>query len=130
MGNHKVDNRELLSTKELSTNKPNTNIQKERQSSSDDLSIRQRFENIWKDYQNKQGKKPAFSSYKTALKNGTTDDEITQGLERYKQHLKQNTWKNAAQGSTWFKQNRWNDEFDDVAEENTTNAELDYLEGL
>ena len=130
VGNHKVDNRELLSTKELSTNKPSTNIQIDRQSSIDDLSISKRFENIWKDYPNKQGKKPAFSSYKTALKNGATDKDIIEGLERYKQHLQQNTWKQAAQGSTWFKQNRWEDEFDDVVEENTTSDELSYLEGL
>ena len=130
VGNHKVGNRDLLSTNKLITDKPITNKQIDRQSSTDDLSISKRFEKIWKDYPNKQGKKPAFSSYKTALKNGATDKEITEGLERYKQHLKQNTWKNAAQGSTWFKQNRWNDEFDDIEEGNTTNAELDYLEGL
>lgn len=117
---------------ELSTTSNNNtrDIKKERQSSNDDLSVSKRFEKIWKDYPNKQGKKPAFSSYKTALKNGATDKDITDGLERYKQHLQQNTWKQAAQGSTWFKQNRWEDEFDDVAEENTTSAELNYLEGL
>ena len=114
VGNHQVDNRELLSTKELSTNKPSTNKHIDQQSSTDDLSISQRFEKIWKDYPNKQGKKPAFSSYKTALKNGTTDKDIIDGLERYKKHLQQNTWKNSAQGSTWFKQNRWEDDFDDV----------------
>ena len=117
---------------ELSTTSNNNtrDIKKERQSSTDDLSVSKRFEKIWKDYPNKQGKKPAFSSYKTALKNGTTDKEIIEGLERYKKHLQQNTWKQAAQGSTWFKQNRWEDEFDDVVEENTTSAELSYLEGL
>ena len=103
---------------------------KDKESSIDDLSVSKRFEKIWKDYPNKQGKKPAFSSYKTALKNGTTDKDIIEGLERYKKHLEQNTWKQAAQGSTWFKQNRWEDEFDDVVEENTTSAELSYLEGL
>lgn len=117
---------------ELSTTSNNNtrDIKKERQSSNDDLNVSKRFEKIWKEYPNKQGKKPAFSSYKTALKNGATDKDITEGLERYKQHLQQNTWKQAAQGSTWFKQNRWEDEFDDVAEENTTSAELNYLEGL
>lgn len=100
------------------------------QSSVDDLSISKRFEEIWKNYPNKQGKKPAFSSYKTALKNGTTNKDITEGLDRYKRHLQQNTWKQAAQGSTWFKQNRWEDEFDDVAEENTTSTGLSYLDEL
>ena len=93
-------------------NNNNDNI--DRQSSIDDLSISQRFEKIWKDCPNKQGKKPAFSSYKTALKNGTTDKDIIEGLERYKKHLEQNPWKNVAQGSTWFKQNRWEDEFEET----------------
>lgn len=117
---------------ELSTTSNNNtrDIKKEDQSSTDDLSLSKRFEKIWKDYPNKQGKKPAFSSYKTALKNGTTDEDIIEGLERYKKHLQQNTWKQAAQGSTWFKQNRWEDEFDDVTEENATSDELNYLKGL
>ena len=101
---------------ELSTTSNNNtrDIKKERQSSTDDLSVSKRFEKIWKDYPNKQGKKPAFSSYKTALKNGTTDKDIIEGLERYKKHLEQNPWKNVAQGSTWFKQNRWEDEFEET----------------
>ena len=103
---------------------------KDSKSSTDDLSVSKRFEKIWKEYPNKQGKKPAFSSYKTALKNGTTDKDIIEGLERYKKHLEQNTWKQAAQGSTWFKQNRWEDEYNDVVEGNTTSDELNYLKGL
>ena len=105
------------------TTKTTTEIKKhkDQQSSTDDLSISKRFEKIWKDYPKKQGKKPAFSSYKTALKNGATDEEIIEGLERYKKHLQQNTWKDAAQGSTWFKQNRWEDEFDDVTVTNQSN---------
>ena len=113
---------------ELSTTSNNNtrDIKKERQSSNDDLSISKRFEKIWKAYPNKQGKKPAFSSYKTALKNGATDKDITEGLERYKKHLKQNTWKQAAQGSTWFKQNRWEDEFDDIEANQSSWAGSDF----
>ena len=57
----------------------------------------------------------------TALKNGTTDKDIIEGLDRYKKHLQQNEWKNAAQGSTWFRQNRWEDEFEDVTGTNQSN---------
>src|SRR5699024_5277051 len=113
---------------ELSTTSNNNtrDIKKEHQSSTDDLSISKRFEKIWKDYPNKQGKKPAFSSYKTALKNGTTDKEIIEGLERYKKHLQQNTWKQPAQGSTWFKQNRWEDEYEDHLKQQETNWKNEY----
>ena len=113
--------------KEELSNTSNNNtrdIKKERQSSTDDLSVSKRFEKIWKEYPKKQGKKPAFSSYKTALKNGTTDKEIIEGLERYKQHLQQNTWKQPAQGSTWFKQNRWEDEYEEYGKNQSDNNAL------
>src|SRR5699024_7477871 len=48
------------------------------------------FENLWNLYPNKQGKKKAKSSYERAIKNGTTNKEIQDGIIRYKKHLKQN----------------------------------------
>ena len=133
VGNHKVDNRELLSTKELSTNKPITNIQKEHQPSNDGQSTSERFEVLWKEYPKKQGKKKALTYYKRSIKNGATDEVIMQGIEDYKKYLdleKNKGWLNPMDGSRWFNEERWNDEFDDVAEENTTSDELNYLEGL
>ena len=114
LGNHKVDNRELLSTKELSTNKPITNIQKEHQPSKDGQSTSERFEVLWKEYPRKEGKKKAFASYKRALKNGVTDEEIMEGLEKYNQYIKKEKTdrKYIAHGSTWFNENRWQDEYD------------------
>ena len=114
VGNHKVDNRELLSTKELSTNKQSTNIQKEPQPSDDGQSTSERFEVLWKEYPRKEGKKKAFASYKRALKNGVTDEEIMEGLEKYNQYIKKEKTdrKYIAHGSTWFNENRWQDEYD------------------
>ena len=117
VGNHKVDNRELLSTKELSTNKPITNIQKEHQPSDDGQSTSERFEVLWKEYPKKQGKKKALTYYKRAMKNGVTDEVIMQGIEDYKKYLdseKNKGWLNPMDGSRWFNEERWNDEFDDV----------------
>lgn len=131
VGNHKVDNRELLSTKELSTNKQSTNIQKEHQPSDDGQSTSERFEVLWKEYPKKQGKKKALTYYKRAIKNGATDEVIMQGIEDYKKYLEKNKgWLNPMDGSRWFNEERWNDVFDEVAEENTTSDELNYLEGL
>src|SRR5699024_4700716 len=109
-----MDNRELLSTKELSTDKTNTNIQKEHESSNDDKTLTDRFESIWKDYPRKEGKKKAFASYKRALKNGVTDEEIMEGIEKYNQYIKKEKTdrKYIAHGSTWFNENRWQDEYD------------------
>ena len=114
VGNHQVDNRKLLSTKELSTNKPITNIQKEHQPSDDGQSTSERFEVLWKEYPRKEGKKKAFASYKRALKNGVTDEEIMEGLEKYNQYIKKEKTdrKYIAHGSTWFNENRWQDEYD------------------
>src|SRR5699024_1928758 len=109
VGNHKVDNRELLST-----NKLITNIRKEHQPSDDGQSTSERFEVLWKDYPRKEGKKKAFASYKRALKNGVTDEEIMEGLEKYNQYIKKEKTdrKYIAHGSTWFNENRWQDEYD------------------
>ena len=117
VGNHKVDNRELLSTKELSTNKPITNIQKEHQPSDDGQSTSERFEVLWKEYPKKQGKKKALTYYKRAIKNGVTDEVIMQGIEDYKKYLdseKNKGWLNPMDGSRWFNEERWNDEYDDI----------------
>ena len=117
VGNHKVDNHELLSTKELSTNKPITNIQKEHQPSDDGQSTSERFEVLWKEYPKKQGKKKALTYYKRAIKNGATDEVIMQGIEDYKKYLdseKNKGWLNPMDGSRWFNEERWNDEYDDI----------------
>ena len=117
VGNHKVDNRELLSTKELSINKQSTNIQKEHQPSDDGQSTSERFEVLWKEYPKKQGKKKALTYYKRAIKNGATDEVIMQGIEDYKKYLdseKNKGWLNPMDGSRWFNEERWNDEYDDI----------------
>ena len=84
------------------------------QSSTDDKTLTDRFESIWKDYPRKEGKKKAFASYKRALKNGVTDEEIMEGLEKYNQYIKKEKTdrKYIAHGSTWFNENRWQDEYD------------------
>ena len=84
------------------------------QPSDDGQSTSERFESIWKDYPRKEGKKKAFASYKRALKNGVTDEEIMEGLEKYNQYIKKEKTdrKYIAHGSTWFNENRWQDEYD------------------
>ena len=101
--------------------------------SGDGQSTSERFEVLWKEYPKKQGKKKALTYYKRSIKNGATDEVIMQGIEDYKKYLdleKNKGWLNPMDGSRWFNEERWNDEFDDVAEENTTSDELDYLKGL
>ena len=101
------------------------------QPSDDGQSISERFEVLWKEYPKKQGKKKALTYYKRSIKNGTTDEVIKQGIEDYKKYLEKNkSWLNPMDGSRWFNEERWNDEYDGVVEENTTSDELNYLKEL
>lgn len=85
------------------------------QPSDDGQSTSERFEVLWKEYPKKQGKKKALTYYKRSIKNGTTDEVIMQGIEDYKKYLDVNkSWLSPMDGSRWFNEERWNDEFDDV----------------
>lgn len=70
------------------------------------------FETIWNEYPNKQGKAKALAAYKKAIANGTDPKKILEGVQRYKRHIQANKTeaKYIAHGSTWFNQERWNDE--------------------
>lgn len=71
------------------------------------------FEKLWKLYPNKKGSKnTALKSYKKALKGGTTNKQIQDGIVAYKKHLVENDWLKPAFGSTWFFNERWNDEYE------------------
>ena len=72
------------------------------------------FEKLWSLYPNKQGKKKAFAAYCKAIKSGDTNKAIQNGIVAYKKHLAANDWLKPAHGSTWFVNERWNDEHSDV----------------
>ena len=76
--------------------------------------LTERFEIIWKEYPSKKGKDKAFKSYEKAIKAGVTDEIILDGIRRYNREIKaKGTDKQfIANGSTWFNQKRWEDEYD------------------
>ncbi|MEQ7217848.1 helix-turn-helix domain-containing protein [Vagococcus fluvialis] len=78
-------------------------------------SLKIRFEDIWEYYPKgrKQGKDKAYKAYKKAIQEGTTDQEIINGIENYKKQIKlqQTELKFIKQGSTWFNGKCWNDEY-------------------
>ena len=124
------------------TNTTRTNTKKEYiVHSSDDESntskpsekeLKERFEMIWKEYPNKKGKVKAFRSYKSAIKKGVEDIDILKGIGLYKKHLEKNEWLSPANGSTWFNQNRWEDEYEIDLErsEDKDFDEMDFLKSL
>lgn len=79
--------------------------------------IAERFEALWAEYPKKQGKKNAFESYQRALKEGATDEVIADGIKRYKDYIasRPDGKKYTLDGSTYFYQKRWEDEYDTSA---------------
>lgn len=90
-------------------------IEKDKNTSSS-ASLTEDFEKLWNFYPNKQGKKKAFTAYQRAMKNGATNKQVQDGIIKYKKHLAANDWLKPAHGSTWFANERWNDEYDTKAE--------------
>lgn len=70
------------------------------------------FEELWSLYPNKKGKPDALRHYQKHRKQGTTFEEVKQGIENYLQEIKvQGTQKQYIKhGSSWFNQACWNDE--------------------
>ena len=91
--------------------------------------LSERFDTLWKQYPNKKAKAKAFTAYKKAIKEGTTDDEILKGIENYKKEieLKRTDKQYIAHASTWFNQKRWLDEYDLTSNrtEYDANAKID-----
>lgn len=94
--------KENVTSNELTSNKE---ITKESQLEND-------FEELWKLYPRKAGKAKAFKAYKSAIKQGATNEQIKQGILNYIQWIKEH--KTQAEyikhGSTFFNERCWNDE--------------------
>ena len=105
--NQQVENQTQLNTKELNT--------KENYISE--------FETLWKMYPNKKGKDKALGYYQKARKNGTTYEEVEQGIKNYCKEIevKKTSQQYIKHGSTWFNNKGWLDEYDITSESNQTN---------
>ena len=103
----------------ISTNKSTNNISDKSDKESD---LETRFNNLWKLYPNKKGRKKALLAYKRAVKSGTTDEEIKTGLENYLEEIRvNNTQQNYIKhGSTWFNGKGWEDDYDLIPIKNQT----------
>ncbi len=76
-----------------------------------DKGLEQEFEALWLLFPRKAGKADALRHYKAARKNGTSYDEVEQGIIRYTRHIEdeQTDPQYIAMGSTWFCGHRWED---------------------
>lgn len=95
---------------DIITQEVNEKENKKRKSESE---LESDFEELWKLYPRKVGKKDAFKYYKAAIKNGTTNEQIRQGIENYNAWLKaKNETEFIKHGSTFFSKESWNDDYD------------------
>lgn len=77
------------------------------------------FESLWKLYPRKQGKVKAKQAYVKARKNGTTEQEVRQGIEAYVNQIKREKTEQRyiKHGSTYFTQNAWLDDYGTTTED-------------
>ncbi len=112
------------------TNPQGGDISLERADNTAKIPLPERFDKLWEKYPRKIGKKRAFDAYKKAIKSGTTDEVIADGIERYRQYVESRKFeeKYIKQGSTWFAGECWNDEYDISARQLTADEEREYQE--
>ena len=71
------------------------------------------FETLWKLYPRKIGKPKALKAYQKARKNGTSFEDVKQGIEMYLKQIQaqKTSTEYIKHGSTWFNGECWNDEY-------------------
>lgn len=71
------------------------------------------FEILWEMYPRKERKQDAFKAYKKAIKDGTTNKQIQDGIVAYKKKLvgEGTEHRFIRQGGTWFNNKGWEDEY-------------------
>ncbi len=77
--------------------------------------LKKEFNKLWMMYPKKIGKERAFTKYKdcrTSQSDYCTYEEVLGGLERYLKYIKENSWYSPKDGSTWFNNKGWQDEYE------------------
>ena len=84
-----------------------------REKAEEEKEILTEFETLWKMYPRKLGKPKALKSYIKARKNGTTYEQVEQGIKNYLAEIKaqETATEYIKHGSTWFNGECWNDEY-------------------
>ena len=107
------------------------NKSKNKSKSIDISLISDEFIRLWSIYPRKLGKQKAFDYYKRWRKQGTTFEEVESGIKAYADYIKRKKIeeKYIKQGSTFFSQKAWQD---DWGETQGTNVLTDYddLDGI
>ena len=92
--------------------KTDTNVSVQKKKSS----IESEFDELWKLYPKKQGRKKALQCYIKARKDGVERETIEQAIRDYTDFCKR-TNRSFADGSTWFNQAKWEDDYSDTKQD-------------
>lgn len=94
-------------------------------------SIAADFEQLWKLYPRKQGKRTAFEAYKKARKDGITDEEIRTGIEAYSEYIRIGRVEPQfiKMGGTFFSQRAWSDDWTPQHKKDKYSQQLEDMEG-
>lgn len=125
----KPTSNQQATNKQLTTNNNDNNDNKKNTSSNQD-SIESDFEKLWKLYPNKKGKAAALKAYKRAIKKGTTNKQIQDGIVAYKKHIVEKGIEQDYQkhGSTFFNQESWNDTYSTEKQNAGSSSSIPYLD--
>lgn len=85
------------------------------------------FAEVWKEYPRKQGKANAYKAYLKARKKGISEQTILDGIYAYVDYIEAEKVdaKYIKQGSTWFNQECWNDDYTIKRSATTKNISID-----
>ena len=110
---HQMNNDRTTSEQRVNTNKESNKENKENKVNTNTPKFSQEFQELWSLYPKKQGKASAEKKYVSARKNGTTFEEVKQGIDAYKEYIKARHIESQfiKQGSTFFSQKAWEDDW-------------------
>lgn len=76
--------------------------------------LTEEFEEVWKLYPKKKGKSSSLKKYIEARTKGIEKETIEKGIENYNKEIEltNKNYKYIKDGSTWFNQECWNDEYE------------------
>jgi DNA-binding PadR family transcriptional regulator len=92
---------------------PIPNINTDCKTSNKKQIYKEEFDELWKLYPNKKGKDKALGYYIKAREDKTTFEQVKKGIENYNAEIKERKTETRfiKNGSTWFNQHCWNDEY-------------------
>ena len=116
-----VNNDRTTSEQRVNTKEEYKNINKSNKNNNTNT-FNQEFEKLWEMYPKKQGKKRALESYVSARKKGATYEEVDKGIAAYITYIGANGIEDQyiKQGSTFFSQQAWQDDWTTRRENGTT----------